>query len=795
MEGWVPTIYRLDRWDAMLGALSYVSAFEHTDGIDGSDTSECATLGEVEKGDRLLWRDEYGTWHEHVVVQVVEERSSGRVLRVYGENSLCETLNDYVEDRRVVDGTASTALARTLESTRWEVGQVDDFGLGTWNAYQVSAREAISDICDTWGCEVETDIRASGQGVSRRIVNLVRRGGDTGKRFTYRKDLVGCVRTVMENEVKTAMYGYGKGEESVSEDGTPTGGYGRKLTFGDINGGFDYVADEEALQRWGRPDGKGGKAHAFGSVTFQDCTDKEELLELTKQALKEACEPQVSYEVNAVNLAAAGIDYEHEGCQVGDTVRIVDTSYEPELRLVGRVIKKTVRYGLSSQATVTLGNVVPANYTTLGDLAAQMDAMREQAGKWDWAASADSSYVSAVIAGLNELFDSVGGYVYVSPADGITIYDRAQDDNPTMAMQLSSAGFRIANSKLSDGTWDWRTFGTGDGFTADELVVGVIKGGSSYWDLATGDVLFERGTIQSLDGENSWNLTTGDMDLGGDLTIHGGQISDADGDNVWNLDTGDMTLGGSLTINGGRIQSTDGQCWWDLGTGDMMLRQGTIQSADGLNKWELGSGNLTLGGSLTISNGRIQSADGSSYWDLATGDMALSWTPAGMATEDDIEVAVGNAKDDLENQISSVQSDADQAQSTANSALNAAQDALDEAEDNAYDINLVKNKTDRISFTSNGMQIEGTNGEVSSVATYTSQGFYINSQIAEINTPSAQLQVKNWGMNFQSDADVSFYVTDGTGDLGGSAIMRAAGPGFDFRVSADGITFNGEKIH
>ena len=662
MEGWVPTIYRLDRWDAMLGALSYVSAFEHTDGIDGSDTSECATLGEVEKGDRLLWRDEYGTWHEHVVVQVVEERSSGRVLRVYGENSLCETLNDYVEDRRVVDGTASTALARTLESTRWEVGQVDDFGLGTWNAYQVSAREAISDICDTWGCEVETDIRASGQGVSRRIVNLVRRGGDTGKRFTYRKDLVGCVRTVMENEVKTAMYGYGKGEESVSEDGTPTGGYGRKLTFGDINGGFDYVADEEALQRWGRPDGKGGKAHAFGSVTFQDCTDKEELLELTKQALKEACEPQVSYEVNAVNLAAAGIDYEHEGCQVGDTVRIVDTSYEPELRLVGRVIKKTVRYGLSSQATVTLGNVVPANYTTLGDLAAQMDAMREQAGKWDWAASADSSYVSAVIAGLNELFDSVGGYVYVSPADGITIYDRAQDDNPTMAMQLSSAGFRIANSKLSDGTWDWRTFGTGDGFTADELVVGVIKGGSSYWD-------------------------------------------------------------------------------------------------------------------------------------LATGDMALSWTPAGMATEDDIEVAVGNAKDDLENQISSVQSDADQAQSTANSALNAAQDALDEAEDNAYDINLVKNKTDRISFTSNGMQIEGTNGEVSSVATYTSQGFYINSQIAEINTPSAQLQVKNWGMNFQSDADVSFYVTDGTGDLGGSAIMRAAGPGFDFRVSADGITFNGEKIH
>lgn len=704
MKSWVPSVYWLDRWDVMKGVLQYVSAFEHVDELGGSDTSELVTFSDVEKGDRLLWRDEYGKWHEHIVVQVVEERGNGRTVHVYGENSICETLNDYVEDRRVDGGSAAVALSRVLESTRWEVGTVDDLGEQTWNAYQVSAREAISTICETWGGELETDIQAGGTGVLRRRVSvLARRGGDTGKRFTYRKDLVKCTRTVMENEVKTAMYGYGKGEEKTAEDGTPTGGYGRKLTFADINGGLEYVADEDALKRWGRPDGKGGRSHSFGSVTFDDCEDMKELMRLTKEALADACEPQVSYEVEAVNLASAGLDYEHEGCNVGDTVRIVDTSYEPELRLTGRVLKKVVRYGMTSQATVTLGNIVPVDYATMGDLAEQMDALREQAGKWDWAAGVESSYVSAVIAGLNELFDSVGGHVYVSPEDGIMVFDRAQDDNPTMAMQLNGAGFRIANEKNSDGTWRWRTFGTGDGFTADELTVGTIRGGSNYWNLETGDLLFEKGTIQDLGGNNSWNLTTGDMVLGGDLTI---------------------------------------------------------------------------------KNGRIQSADGTSYWDLTTGQMQLDFAKTnGVASKDDVQA---------------VQQDTQAAYDAALAARSEAQDAAAEAENVQFDVNLVKNKTDRITFDENGMTIAGTDGSTYTVATYTSQGIYIDTEIFEINSAKAAFAVKDWGLWFGGEPTV-FCVTDGTGDMGDNtpglyaSSSKGSGDWFSLSITADGIWFNSPK--
>lgn len=47
--------------------------------------------------------------------------------------------------------------------------------------------------------------------------------------------------------------------------------------------------------------------------------------------------------------------------------------------------------------------------------------------------------------------------------------------NGTSAMQLCGEGFMIANSKTDDGKWDWRTFGTGEGFTADLIVTGFLS--------------------------------------------------------------------------------------------------------------------------------------------------------------------------------------------------------------------------------------------------------------------------------------------------------------------------------
>lgn len=44
------------------------------------------------------------------------------------------------------------------------------------------------------------------------------------------------------------------------------------------------------------------------------------------------------------------------------------------------------------------------------------------------------------------------------------------------AMKICGEGFMIANDKTDDGEWDWRTFGTGEGFTADAIITGFLSG-------------------------------------------------------------------------------------------------------------------------------------------------------------------------------------------------------------------------------------------------------------------------------------------------------------------------------
>ena len=45
----------------------------------------------------------------------------------------------------------------------------------------------------------------------------------------------------------------------------------------------------------------------------------------------------------------------------------------------------------------------------------------------------------------------------------------------TSAMMLCGSGFMCANTKTDGGAWNWRTFGTGDGFTADMIVAGYLN--------------------------------------------------------------------------------------------------------------------------------------------------------------------------------------------------------------------------------------------------------------------------------------------------------------------------------
>lgn len=74
----------------------------------------------------------------------------------------------------------------------------------------------------------------------------------------------------------------------------------------------------------------------------------------------------------------------------------------------------------------------------------------------------DISQNKIMASGSNWYTDEAGNMVFVSLDGG-------------SAMMLAGAGFMIASGKNEDGSWNWRTFGTGDGFTADMIVTGFMS--------------------------------------------------------------------------------------------------------------------------------------------------------------------------------------------------------------------------------------------------------------------------------------------------------------------------------
>lgn len=355
-----------DRWEVFKGPIKTLFECIDTREVNGENSLSITCLAVLEKGDRIVWQDKKGRWRENIVDGVTEERASAGIVYTYycPSSAQVELSGDYLEDKRPLGTTASVAMSSALSASRWTVGTVDNLGQNGTNFYHTNAWAAIHDVADTWGGELEFEIAVSGSRVTARRVHLRERvGADTGKRFTYTKDLASVTREVDEGNVCTALYGYGKAPESTDEEGNLTGGYERKLTFGDVNGGQNWVGDADALARWGRPDGNGGKAHVFGDAEFEDCEDQSELLALTREELKSRCTPTVSYEVDAISLARAGEGF--EGADEGDTVTIIDKVYDPPLRVQARIAKVEEDQLVEGKATYTIGN-----FQTVGEILA-----------------------------------------------------------------------------------------------------------------------------------------------------------------------------------------------------------------------------------------------------------------------------------------------------------------------------------------------------------------------------------------------------------------------------------------
>lgn len=512
-----------NRFGAYLGELTPMQA-TRTRNVDqcGVDKVELVLLDNgVDKYDRIVFCDSMGRTCEWIVMSSRESRAkSVPVCTVNCYGSMQELSRHFMPTlRRGSNDTPDQALAKALDGTRWSVGQCDE-GSGEYSVYHQSSLASVQDIADAYKMEVEPVIELStdGNSIAKRSVCLVKLLGraNTALRLDYGSGLSGIDRVLSADDVVTRLYCYGKGVQTTDDDGNATGGYSRKITFADINGGKEYIQDDSLLEVWGVPGPDGSLMHTEGIFEDGDCEDKATLLAEGRAALAERSKPIVSYEGTVEALGRAGFDA--NACDLGDNLQMVDTTFPKPLRLSGRVLEIVEDLlGDGSPSTVKVGNVIEGIVKRSDRVQQTIDRLTSSAGSWDSAATLGSAYLDGLIDGLNKVMNETGGYTYIKPGKGLYVYDKPEDANPTMCIQIGGGYFRIADGKNSDGTWNFRTLGNGHGLVADAIVSGTISAN-----------LIKAGTIQDKSGKNYWNLDASEVHLGPGATLDDKDIATTD---------------------------------------------------------------------------------------------------------------------------------------------------------------------------------------------------------------------------------------------------------------------------
>lgn len=260
------------------------------------------------------------------VIDDTEKSSDGRSLTIYasGEWVLLKKAG-VIKPQRIESKTVDEFIDMGLAGTKWKRGRTEYSGFHTMTIEEFTdPLKFLKDVATLFDLEIVYRAEVVGSRIVARYVDMVKkRGRDTGKEVALGKDLKGIVRRENSQNICTALVGFVRGEEE------------KLITVESINGGFPYIIDHDAFQRWNE-----NGQHKFGFYTpeteEQNMTP-ERLLTLMKMELKKRVNSSVQYEVDATNIGKI-FGVAHEEITEGDMIRIKDTGFTPKLCLVARAI-------------------------------------------------------------------------------------------------------------------------------------------------------------------------------------------------------------------------------------------------------------------------------------------------------------------------------------------------------------------------------------------------------------------------------------------------------------------------
>lgn len=589
-----------------------VFALVRTEQINGEHSLEITTSVELPKETRLLTQDETGKWREWVVMGEDAEHASGRrpIGTYYAVWSLQHDMAVTTVD--AMPGTqtpvvAALALDAALGGTdRWVRGTVTQTTTGGASMWYKSGWEALSTVVEVWGGELDATIEVSQTKVTGRKVNLYSKMGDqtARRRFDWGHDLTGIRRKVEEAPMAVRIIPRGKGEE------TDSGGYGRKIDITSVNGGVEYLQNDETAPLYRLSNGQGGWEYPTVVVENGDMETPADLKQWARGVLEDYTTPRVTYDGDVLQLARAGLN--PYGVGLGDAIQCVDRGFSEEgLRIRGRVVAMKVNELDENDVKLTIGYIEQGIAKRLKGIARIEQAVANMNG----GTFTTADYLNSLLKRLNGEINATGGYTYITEGQGIRTYDKAVTDplvgaEADKVTEIKGGTVRIADSRTSQGEWNWRTvFVSGhiaaDMVTAAQLTAGYIGSPSgNFWDLDTGELKMAANT--KIGNKTAAEIAAEAVDAQTQQSIFNKLTNNGQTQGIY-LSNGKLYINATY-MKAGIISDGAGKNTWNLSTGALTTNSMTANNMTAVNMNATGS--LTTGGNsgakTTVSGGKVQ---------------------------------------------------------------------------------------------------------------------------------------------------------------------------------------------
>ena len=278
-----------------------------------------------------------------VLLQTPKMDSSGVIYKTVVCESYLGYLNDSVQSYETISGVSAEELFKKIinnhnsqveNSKKFIIGEIK---IGTSSSdnedrylnYEKTFDSVNKNLIERFGGELR--VRKAGDNIYIDYIKEI--GEKKNTVIALANNLIAIEQEKDPSEIITRLIPVGAKLENSDE----------RLTITSINGGINYVEDEEAIKEFGV---------IVDTVNFDDITEAIELLNKAKSYLKENNKIKKKYKIDALDLST--IDLNFDSFEVGNTYRVINPLMNIDEEL--RIIEKTLDINSPQNSSLTFGD-------------------------------------------------------------------------------------------------------------------------------------------------------------------------------------------------------------------------------------------------------------------------------------------------------------------------------------------------------------------------------------------------------------------------------------------------------